>query len=535
MMMKRFTVVFPLLLVASVLSGPVLTAGAEPRVERVIVQLRSAAEADVVADREAGFGGKILHRYTRVLDGFAAELPVDRVAALRADPRVRSVVPDQRIETGSTQTNPPWGLGRIDQRPVSPTTEYDYTTTGAGVTAYVIDTGVLVGHDDFDGRATNGWDFVDNDPIAMSECKGHGTLVAGTIGGRTYGVAKDVRLVALRVQDCTNDGWQSNVIAALDWAVADDASGRKVANFSGGGAAYAPTDEAVARATAAGVVVVVPAMNGVGAPPRGVDACNVTPARAPSAITVAATDSTDTRAPFSNFGPCVDIFAPGVSVQSASWDSPTATGFFTGTSASSGYVAGVVARLLEADPGATVAELTATLKTTATSGVVRDSQSPTSDLVYADPGTTGTACTITGTPGNDTLTGTAGDDVLCGLAGNDVISGLGGNDTIIGGAGIDKVSFASSPVAVVANLATGVATGQGTDSLREVEGIVGSSSGDTLTGGAGADRLSGSGGADTIAGGEGDDQLTGGGGRDRCDGGGGTDQATSCETLQAVP
>jgi len=532
---KRLAAIVPGLMVASLVLGPISTAAAEPGgTERVIVQLRSAEQVDIVADREAQSGGKILHRFTRVLDGFAAELSAGRVAALRADPRVSSVVPDQRIETGSTQLNPQWALGRIDQRPVSPTTEYNYTTTGAGVTAYVIDTGIRLDHAEFGGRATYGYDFIDNDPIAASVCKGHGTEVAGNIGGQTYGVAKEVLLVALRVQDCNNDGWQSNVIAALDWVVADDAPGRKVANFSGGGAAYAPTDEAVARASAAGVVVVVSAMN------KGVDACDVTPARAPSAITVGATDSTDTRAQFppdgaSNFGPCVDIFAPGVGIRSARPDSPTASGSYTGTSASSAFVAGVVARLLEADPGATVAELTATMKATATSGVVVDSQSPTSDLIYADPGFSTPACTITGTSGKDTLTGTAGADVICGLAGNDIIKGLGGNDTIIGGAGIDKVSFASSPGGVVSDLGTGVATGEGTDSLREVEGFIGSRYADRLTGAGGNDRLSGGGGADDIRGGEGDDQLTGGGGIDTCDGGGGTDQASSCETLTAIP
>lgn len=157
------------------------------------------------------------------------------------------------------------GLGRIDQRPVTPTDEYTYTTTGAGVTAYVIDTGVLTTHPEFDpGRASSGYDFVDNDSAATPVCKGHGTLVADNIGGRTWGVAKDVRLVALRVQDCNDDGWQSNVIAALDRVVAHRT-----------GPAFALTDEAVARATDAGVVVVVAALN------AHKDACTVTPAARP--------------------------------------------------------------------------------------------------------------------------------------------------------------------------------------------------------------------------------------------------------------
>lgn len=515
------------LLIAGLVFSPVPAVGSvSADTERVIVQVRSSADVDAVADMEARAGGTILRRYTRVLDGFAAELPRDRIAALRRHPQVIRVVADQRISVGTTQTDTAWGLGRIDQRPVAPTDEYEYTTTGAGVTAYVIDTGLLVTHTEFDrGRASSGWDFVDNDPDASSVCKGHGTLVAGNIGGKTWGVAKDVRLVALRVQDCDNSGWQSNVIAALDWVVTNR-TGPAVANFSGGGDAFAPTDEAVARATAAGVVVVVAAMNAYK------DACTMTPGRAPSAITVGATDQTDTRAAFSNYGSCVDIFAPGVSVESASWDSTTASGFYTGTSASSPHVAGVVARLLESDPSATVAEVTALLRSSATHGVVEDARSPFPDMLYVEGGS---ACTITGTVGADVLTGSSGADVICGLAGDDVIKGLGGDDVVIGGPGLDTISFASSAVGVVADLATGVATGEGTDSMREVERIVGSSKADTLYGDAAANRLIGGGGNDRLVGRGGADDMAGDAGNDRCTGGAGTDTASGCETVNSVP
>lgn len=514
------------LLLTGFVSAPTAAVGADARdTERVIVQVRSAADVDTVADQEAGAGATILRRYTRVLDGFAAELPRDRIAALQRHPRVTRVVADQRITIGTTQPNSPWGLGRIDQRPVSPTDEYNYTTTGEGVTAYVIDTGMLVTHTDFGGRASSGYDFVDNDPDASHVCKGHGTLVAGNIGGTTYGVAKDVKLVALRVQDCNNDGWQSNVIAALDWVV-QNRTGPAVANFSGGGDAFAPTDEAVARATAAGVVVVVAAMN------SHRDACTMTPGRAPSAITVGATDMTDTRAAFSNYGDCVDIFAPGVSVQSASWDSITASGFYTGTSASSPHVAGVVARLLETHPEATVAELSAMVMDSATHDVVRDARSPNPDMIYAEGDPT---CTITGTAGADILTGTAGADTICGLAGDDTIKGLGGDDTVIGGPGSDVVSFASSAGGVAVDLAAGVASGEGDDSLREVERVTGSPQPDSLYGDARANRLVGGGGDDRLFGRGGADDLAGDAGNDRCTGGAGTDTATGCETLKSVP
>ncbi len=516
------------LLMAGLVIAPMVAIGsaAASGTERVIVQVRPSADVDAMADREARAGGTILRRYTRVLDGFAAELAPDRIANLRRHPQVIRVVADQRVTVSTTQTDTAWGLGRIDQRPATPTDEYTYTTTGAGVTAYVIDTGILVSHTDFDrGRASSGWDFVDNDPIAESVCKGHGTLVAGNIGGKIWGVAKDVRLVALRVQDCNNTGYQSNVIAALEWVVAHR-TGPAVANISGGGEAFALTDEAVARATAAGVVVVAAAMNG------HKDACTMSPGRAPSAITVGGTDKTDTRASFSNYGSCVDIFAPAVSVESASWDSPTASGFYTGTSASAPHVAGVVARLLESNPGATVAQITALLRSSSTQGVVQDARSPFPDMLYVEGGP---ACTITGTAGADVLTGSTGADTICGLAGDDVIKGLGGDDFVIGGPGIDTVSFVGSAVGVVADLATGVATGEGTDSISEVEWIAGSSKADRLSGDAAANRLIGGSGNDRLDGRGGADDLVGDAGNDTCTGGGGTDTATGCETVRSVP
>ncbi|PRY12163.1 fibronectin type III domain-containing protein [Kineococcus rhizosphaerae] len=359
--------------------GHAAAAPTDPAVgrERVIVQLKARADVQSVADQQGRGGGRVRHVYEHVLDGFAAELPAQAVAALRKNPKVESVTPDVQTHGSTTQVDPPWGLDRIDQRPTAPDGGYSYDTTGAGVTVYVVDSGIRFSHTEFGGRASSGYDFVDGDSDA-SDCAGHGTHVAGTIGGRTYGVAKDVRLVSLRVFACTNGGWSSDTIAAFDWAVAHK-QGPSVINYSGSGGADDLTDEAAARATAAGIPVVVAAAN------DNTDACTKSPARAPSAITVAASDSSDVRAWFSNYGPCVDLFAPGVSVLSSTMDSDTSSGYMSGTSMATPHVAGAVARYLQSNPSASVAQVTDALRSSATTGVVVDPQSANSGLLHVAP------------------------------------------------------------------------------------------------------------------------------------------------------
>jgi subtilisin family serine protease len=254
-------------------------------------------------------------------------------------------LPGTAVAAGQKTT---WGLDRIDQRSLPLSATYA-PTSAAGVTVYVLDTGIRTTHSEFGGRARDGYDFVDQDKIA-NDCSGHGTHVASTIGGATYGVAKDVTLVGVRVLDCKGSGSYQGIIAGIDW-VARQTARPAVANLSLGGTTSKALDDAVDRAVAAGVTVVVAAGN------DNKDACKQSPARTPSAITVGATDRNDTRWSSSNFGSCVDIFAPGVRIEGASYASATAVKTMSGTSMASPHVAGAAARVLAAHPGYTPAQV----------------------------------------------------------------------------------------------------------------------------------------------------------------------------------
>lgn len=371
--MRRRTIgaaaAFGLLLSAA--AGTVTSAAAAPTTDRsqaprkYIVQTDSVAVTGGVVGGVRHEGGAVKDVYTKALAGFSATMTADQVRELRSDRRVRSITPDAVVHSTATQTNPTWGLDRIDQRTTTGNRSYRYDTTGAAVTAFVVDTGVRLGHSQFGGRASSGHDFVDDDTNA-TDCQGHGTHVAGTIGGSTYGTAKAVKVVALRVLDCTGSGYFSDTIEALDWILAHKPAGPSVVNMSLGGGAYAPIDEAVERTVAAGIPVVVSAGN------NGGNACHQSPARAPHAVTVAATDSRDTRPGWSNVGSCVDLFAPGVDVRSASNDSNTATTVKSGTSMSAPHVTGVVARYLQKQPKATPAQVTTALAATATTSAVKN-------------------------------------------------------------------------------------------------------------------------------------------------------------------
>jgi len=299
-------------------------------------------------------GGSLRFTYQYAIKGFSAELPEKAVDALRRNPNVAYIEPNGRVwAVGSgSQTDLPgglWGLDRIDQRD-GLDGSYSYTHDGTGVTAYIIDTGILTTHEQFSGRATSGWDFVDDDNDA-SDCNGHGTHVAGTVGGTTYGVAKNVKLVAVRVLDCNGSGTWDGVIAGIDYVTDQHLNvigGPSVANMSLSGGGNTAVDDAVRNSTnppnqAAGVFHSVAAGNGnfVGRPQ---DACGVSPARVSEAATVGATESDDDEASFSNYGTCVDILAPGVGVLSAG-------GTKSGTSMAAPHVAGAAALYLDANPG----------------------------------------------------------------------------------------------------------------------------------------------------------------------------------------
>src|SRR4051812_33469129 len=251
----------------------------------VLKDQATGAGADQAKTRIRNRGGKVQREYSRVLKGFSAKLPEQALAEVRSDPAVDYVEPDRVITLDATQSNATWGLDRIDQRNLPLSTTYSYDTTAPNVTAYIIDTGIRFSHQQFGGRAVSGFDAFDGG--SADDCNGHGTHVAGTVGGSTYGVAKGVRLVAVRVLDCSGSGTTSGVVAGIDWVTADHTSGPAVANMSLGGGVSTTLDNAVTRSIGDGVTYAVAAGN------DSANACNGSPSRVAAAITVGSTTSTD--------------------------------------------------------------------------------------------------------------------------------------------------------------------------------------------------------------------------------------------------
>ena len=302
------------------------------------------ADVSAAAEHARGLGGQVDFVYESALTGFAANLPEQALFGLSHNPNVDFIEADQVMTIDATQSPATWGLDRIDQRALPLNNTYNYNFTGAGVTAYIIDTGIRVSHNEFGGRASSGYDFVDNDSNA-DDCNGHGTHVSGTVGGSTYGVAKGVSLVAVRVLNCSGSGTTSGVIAGIDWVTSQHTTGKAVANMSLGGGPSTALDNAVRNSIADGVVYAIAAGN------SNRNACNFSPARTAEAITVGATTSTDARASYSNKGSCLDLFAPGSSITSAWITTNTATNTISGTSMATPHVTGVAALYLEGHNG----------------------------------------------------------------------------------------------------------------------------------------------------------------------------------------
>ena len=352
----------------------------------VVVRLGPGSDPDAAARDAAARGARIRFVYHDVFPGYAAVLPPGGLRGVEGGPDVVAVEPDVPVRardgmSGSdARAAAPWGLDRVDQRalPLSGTyTPPAADRAGAGVTAYVIDSGIAAGHHDLGGRVRSGFTAID-DGRGTRDCAGHGTHVAGTIGGTEYGVAPAVALVAVRTLDCEGGGDTSGVIAGIDWAARDHRAGTPaVANLSLAGPAGENVDAAIRGLVDDGVTVAVAAGN------EDEDACDSSPAREPTALTVAATDRDDRRASFSNRGSCVDLFAPGVDIVSDWYSGDTATEELSGTSMAAPHVAGAAALLLGADPGLTPAQVTDRLLGSATAGVVSGPRDTVDRLLYA--------------------------------------------------------------------------------------------------------------------------------------------------------
>ena len=352
----------------AVSDAPALRAAAGSAIPDQYIVVLDETVSDVPALAEAlarAHGATIRHTYTAVLKGFSATLPAAAAEALSRHPLVDYVEQDQIMTASTTQTGATWGLDRINQRNLPLDGSYTYTYTGSGVRAYIIDTGISTSHSQFGGRASNVYDAFGGNG---QDCNGHGTHVAGTVGSTTYGVAKSVYLRGVRVLDCSGSGSTSGIIAAVDW-VRLNRINPAVANMSLGGGYSSSLNTAVNNLANSGVFVAVAAGN------ENQNACNVSPASASAAYTVAASTSSDAKASYSNYGSCVDAYAPGSSIRSTWLNGGTNT--ISGTSMASPHVAGVSALIKHRYGNISSSSVTSYLNSAATTGVISGNPSGT--------------------------------------------------------------------------------------------------------------------------------------------------------------
>jgi subtilisin family serine protease len=337
--------------------------------DEYIITFSDDAEAPEELSRRltSQHGGKLRFTYSAALKGFAAQLPPQAVDALRRNPLVRSVEPDTRMVATDVQRPAPWNLDRIDQRVLPLSGDYTYESAGAGVSVYIIDSGIRATHAEFGGRASGAFTAI-NDGRGTNDCTSHGTHVAGTVGGARYGVAKGVTLVAVRVLDCSGSGPTSGVIAGVDW-VTRNRRLPAVATMSMSGTQSASLNLAVQNSISSGVVYAVAAGN------SAADACTFSPASTREALTVGASSNSDGVSGYSNVGPCVDIFAPGDAIRSAYSVDDTSTVYKGGTSMAAPHVAGAAALLLSANPTATPTQVADAIISGASGGVLKNATS----------------------------------------------------------------------------------------------------------------------------------------------------------------
>jgi subtilisin family serine protease len=338
--------------------------GSEVIPDHYIVTFRDTVQ-DVpgLARRLAAEGGGTLRfTYTAALKGFAAQLPEQAAEALRRNPRVARVELDATVQLSDVQPNPGWGLDRIDQAMLPLDRAYSFASSGTGVSVYIIDSGIRLTHTEFGGRARAGFTAI-NDGRGTTDCYGHGTHVAGTVGGATYGVAKGVTLYAVRVFDCAGGSTMSGTLAGVDWVTRNRIL-PAVANMSMSGPPSSTLTSAIEKSIAAGIVYTVAAGN------FSTDACKYSPSNVPAALTVGASDINDQQATFSNFGRCVDLFAPGDGIKSAMMNTDLASAYMSGTSMAAPHVAGAAALYLAANPTASPAAVGQALVAAASSGAL---------------------------------------------------------------------------------------------------------------------------------------------------------------------